>query len=325
MRIAIIGAGMAGLACAERLIAQGHEVRLFDKGRGPGGRMSTRRVETAEGVAEFDHGAQYFTVRDQAFRRRVEAWIATGCVAAWPAAGNDAKREVQSEAYVGVPAMSAPLREMAQALGARFATQVTRLERHAGGFRLRTASAEIIDADAAVLALPAEQAAAMLALTAPDLAAQASAVPTAPCWTVLLAFSQPLATAVPCWRGGDTGILAWAARNSSKPGRSGPESWVLQAGADWSQRHLEADPDWVAKALQAALSQWLGIPSPPPLVVQSHRWRFARSGAAGSLALWDRHRRLGVCGDWLIGPRVEAAWLSGTALADQIGAANPGE
>jgi len=229
MRIAIIGAGMAGLACAERLIAQGHEVRLFDKGRGPGGRMSTRRVETAEGVAEFDHGAQYFTVRDQAFRRRVEAWIATGCVAAWPAAGNDAKREVQSEAYVGVPAMSAPLREMAQAIGARFATQVTRLERHAGGFRLRTASAEIIDADAAVLALPAEQAAAMLALTAPDLAAQASAVPTAPCWTVLLAFSQPLATAVPCWRGGDTGILAWAARNSSKPGRSGPESWVLQA------------------------------------------------------------------------------------------------
>jgi predicted NAD/FAD-dependent oxidoreductase len=316
MRIAIIGAGMAGLACAEHLVAQGHEVRLLDKGRGPGGRMSTRRVRTADGVAEFDHGAQYFTVRDPSFRRRVEAWIAAGYVAAWPAAG--------SQAYVGLPGMSAPLRQMAEVLGVRFATEVTGLERHADGVQLTLASAGVIDADAAVLALPAEQAAGLLTLAAPDLADQASVISSEPCWTVLLAFAQPIAVAEPCWRGGDADVLAWAARNSSKPGRSGPESWVLQAGAEWSRRHLEADPGGVAQALQDALAQWLGIGLPPLLVAQSHRWRFARSGAAGLGSIWDRHRRLGICGDWLIGPRVEAAWLSGTALADRIGAAPPG-
>ena len=64
MRIGIVGAGMAGLACAEELTRLGHAVLLFDKGRGPGGRMSTRRIQTSAGEAYFDHGAQYFTVRD---------------------------------------------------------------------------------------------------------------------------------------------------------------------------------------------------------------------------------------------------------------------
>lgn len=100
MRTAIVGVGMAGLACAERLAGRGHVLTLLDKGRGPGGRMSTRRVATEAGEANFDHGAQYFTVRDPGFRTRVDAWVATGCVAPWVAAG--------AEAFVGVPGMNAP-------------------------------------------------------------------------------------------------------------------------------------------------------------------------------------------------------------------------
>ncbi|MFM8940069.1 MAG: FAD-dependent oxidoreductase, partial [Phenylobacterium sp.] len=60
-RIAIIGAGLSGLACARSLHREGRKVQLFDKARGPGGRMSTRRVETPLGTIGFDHGAQYFT------------------------------------------------------------------------------------------------------------------------------------------------------------------------------------------------------------------------------------------------------------------------
>ena len=41
---AIIGAGMAGLACATRLAAAGCAVRLFDKGRRPGGRMASKSL-----------------------------------------------------------------------------------------------------------------------------------------------------------------------------------------------------------------------------------------------------------------------------------------
>lgn len=309
MRVGIIGAGMAGLACAESLFVQGHDVTLFDKGRGPGGRMSTRRIETSAGVACFDHGAQYFTIRDDAFRRQAEAWIARGAAAPWPSAG--------SEAYVGVPAMNAPVKQMADGQRVHWATLITRIEKSGPGWRLILDQGEAVEADIVIVATPAEQAAALLASIAPDLAACARLAPSAPCWTVMLAFAEALPVAQDCWRG--EGVIGWAARNNSKPGRAGPESWVVQAGPDWSTAHLEADQEWVAAGLKGALAALLGTALPPCIGQSIHRWRYARSGAEGSGAIFDRARGLGVCGDWLIGPRVEAAWLSGTMLAEQIG------
>jgi renalase len=309
MRVGIVGAGMAGLACAEGLARQGHEVVLLDKGRGPGGRMSTRRMQTALGEAQFDHGAQYFTVRDQGFRVRVEAWIAEGVVAPWPAA--------ESDAYIGVPAMNSPVRRMAQGFGVRWSTLVTKVESVGPGWRLFVESGEVFDVDMAVIAAPAEQTAALLATAAPDMASHAGAATSEPCWTIMLAFSAPVAVVRDCWRGEH--VIGWAARNSAKQGRTGPESWVVQATPDWSRGHLEADSDWVAASLTAALSCTLGVELPDSVGIASHRWRFARSAAEGFGAILDPDRRLGLCGDWLIGPRVEAAWLSGTGLAERVG------
>jgi len=309
MRIGIVGAGMAGLACAEELTSLGHEVRLFDKGRGPGGRMSTRRIPTSAGEANFDHGAQYFTVRDDAFQRKVAAWISEGAAAPWPPAGSDA--------YVGVPAMNAPVRLMANGQSVDWETLVKRIEEFGRGWRLVLDRGEAVDVDMAIVATPAEQASDLLASVAPDLAARAREAPSEPCWTLMLAFFEAVAVAQNCWRGED--IIGWAARNSSKPGRIGPESWVVQASPVWSRLYVEADPEWVTAKLKEALSNMLAIPLPPVAGESCHRWRFARSGADGSGALFDRNRHVGICGDWLIGPRVEAAWLSGKALAEQIG------
>lgn len=309
MRIGIVGAGMAGLACAEELTRLGHVVLLFEKGRGPGGRMSTRRIQTLAGEAYFDHGAQYFTVREDAFQRKVAAWISEGVAALWPPAGSDA--------YVGVPAMNAPVRLMANGQSVEWGTLVKRIEEFGRGWRLVLDRGEAADVDIAVVATPAEQASDLLASVAPDLAARARAAVSEPCWTLMLAFFEAVAVAQNCWRGQD--IIRWAARNSSKPGRIGPESWVVQASPIWSRLHLEADPEWVSVMLKGALSKMLGIPLPPVAGASCHRWRFARSGADGSGASFDRNRHIGLCGDWLIGPRVEAAWLSGKALGEQIG------
>ncbi len=79
LKVAVVGAGLSGLVCARVLADHGHEVRVFDKGRGPGGRMSTRRA----GPWRFDHGAQYFTVRDSRFARWVESWKKDGLVTPW--------------------------------------------------------------------------------------------------------------------------------------------------------------------------------------------------------------------------------------------------
>ena len=73
-RVGIIGAGIAGLTLGIRLNRAGHSVALFDKGRGVGGRTSTRR---GNGIA-FDHGAQYFTVRDPRFRAFLDEHVPGG-------------------------------------------------------------------------------------------------------------------------------------------------------------------------------------------------------------------------------------------------------
>ena len=301
---------MAGLACAEGLQGNGHNVLVMDKGRGPGGRMSTRRLDTAAGPATFDHGAQYFTVRDPGFGTRVAAWVAEGVVAPWLAAGSDA--------FVGVPAMNAPIRQMATAVPVQWGVEVKTLSPHKEGWQLVAQSGEEVEADAVVVALPAEQAAQLVGDSAPDFTTAARSTPSAPCWTLMLAFDRPLPTPMNCQRVGKDDALRWVGRNGSKPGRTGPEAWVLQAGAEWSKQNLEADAAWVTRELSAAFEALLDLTVPVPTASSAHRWRYARSGANGSGALWDNDRHLGICGDWLIGPRVEAAWMSGTMLAKQI-------
>ena len=313
MRVGIVGAGIAGLACAEGLTARGHDVVVFDKGRGPGGRMSTRRFATSQGEAQFDHGAQYFTMRDPAFAAQVGTWAADGVVAPWTAAG--------SGAYVGVPAMNSPVRELAGRHDVRWSASVTGVQRHDAGWGLRVGADEVHDVDLVVIAVPAEQAAALLADTAPDLAALAGAAVSEPCWTVMAAFSEPVAAERDCWSGSGEGVVGWAARNNAKPGRTGPESWVVQATSGWSRRHIDADADAVTADLVAALSTALGVALPARIGVAAHRWRFARSAPGGPGVILDPERGLGLCGDWLIGPRVESAWLSGTRLAERVVAA----
>ena len=113
----------------------------------------------------------------------------------------------------------------------------------------------------------------------------------------------------------DAGDIAWAARNSAKPGRAEPETWVVQASAAWSSAKLEASADDVIKLLLAGLSDAAGVPIPKPIAALAHRWRYALSAGTGDGALWNPALGLGVCGDWLLGPRVECAWLSGRMLA----------
>ncbi|HCJ43783.1 MAG TPA: NAD/FAD-dependent oxidoreductase [Erythrobacter sp.] len=309
MRIAIVGAGMAGMSCGQRLSRLGHEVRLFDKGRGPGGRMATRRMEDGGTTLHFDHGAQYFTARDPRFVEQVAHWEASGVAARWAAAGDDA--------WVGTPAMNAPLKAMAGELGVQFGTRIEQLVRDGDGWQIDGEGAPDARFDAVLVAVPAEQAGPLLQPHAPAMATLADQTASDPCWTLMAGFEAPLALVQDTLR--QRGPIGWAARNNAKPGRANEECWVIQASPEWSRAHLEEDAETVAAALLAELAEANGGPLPRQLGATAHRWRFARSGTAGEEALWDAEQRIGVCGDWLIGPRVEAAYMSGLLLAEAVG------
>jgi hypothetical protein len=169
--------------------------------------------------------------------------------------------------------------------------------------------------------VPAEQAAVLLAEPAPDFAARAAAVSSAPCWAVMAGFAAPLPL-VDTFRA-ESGPVSWAARNSAKPGRSGTETWVIHASPGRSRELIDLPKEEVAAVLLADFFAAAGAPPTAPIHLDAHRWLYAQPEArqearTGAAPLYDPRLRIGIAGDWLHSPRVEGAWLSGRALADQV-------
>lgn len=270
--------------------------------------MASRQLETAHGLASFDFGAQYFTVRDPGFAAEVARWAEAGMATRWP--------EARPDAWIGVPLMTSMLPTLAAQHDVRYGHHVSGLARDANGWRLLGEGLPTDHFDAAVLALPAEQAAPILTLHDFELARTALFARSQPSWSGMFAFETPIAQSKNILR--DHGILAWAARNSAKPGRSGPESWVVQASPEWSAANLERTPEEIAPFLLTALGDATGGPLPDPLAHAVHRWRYALSAGTGLGCLWNGAIRIGACGDWLLGPRVESAWISGRTLAERM-------
>jgi len=316
LKIAVMGAGIAGLSCATRLKQSGCVPTVFEKSRGLGGRMNTRRSEGWQ----CDLGAQYFTARDPGFRAEVARWEAHGAAGRWQATpailGGSGVRGggAEPERFVGVPRMSAPARLLADGLEVRCATTVQQFRREAEGWQLETKEHGWLPEHyhALVLALPAPQAATLLAAAAPDQAALAAAHRMRPCWALALRYDKPLDLGFDAAFVNE-GPLRWIARDSSKPGRPPAESWLLHASPVWSEQYLEASPDTVTADLLAAFATLDGQ-TPADLTV--HRWRYADSEVFDSRGhSWDAVMQLGLCGDWLNHGKVEGAWLSGHGLA----------
>ncbi|MEM1053246.1 MAG: FAD-dependent oxidoreductase, partial [Pseudomonadota bacterium] len=292
--------------CGTALAAGGIDVCLLDKGRGPGGRMATRRAEIGGQAVSFDHGAQYFTAREPAFRAAVAAWEEQDAVGSWPAAGDDA--------WVGKPGMNGPIRVMADSLNVRWGVRALSLVREETGWHV-DAGDHSFAAKRVLIAVPAEQAAELLEEAAPDLAAIASAVRSEPCWAVMVAFEKGLEIAPDSLRSAEAPI-AWAARNSAKPGRVGKECWVLHASPTRSRELIDLPKEAAANVLLADFWEQTGAQPQKPSHLTAHRWLYAMPVAVkGNPARYDAGNGVGIAGDYLHSPRVEGAFLSGKALA----------
>ena len=300
MDIAIIGAGLAGLSAARDLCAAGHAVTVFDKSGGIGGRVATRRTDHGA----FDHGAG----------------VLHGIPDALRAAAGEAAAGFET-GLVGVPGNSGFARALANGTEVRGRHRVTGLSL---GPEMRWSltfedGMRAGDFEAVLICIPQPQARALLETSelevAPDTVfAGLETVTMRPCWTLMATFDA----AVPApdrLEIGDPPALA--RRDAAKPGRDALETWVMQAEADWSEAHLEEATEHVAQVLVASFRAATGASE--PVHAAAHRWRFARTGRPlGKHCLWDPAHRIGLAGDWCIGPDAGDAVASGKALAAAV-------
>ena len=336
---AVVGAGIAGIACARTLVQAGHQVTVFEKSRGVGGRMATR----SSPFGTFDYGTQYFTVRDPRFEQALSTvpnvckpWSAT-TVRMLDELGRVTSEGLPAREahWVPKPGMNALVKQWAVPLVAQnrveLETRVMQIERDAldsKRWQLRTDSADgaqhvFSGFDAVLLAMPSAQTSALLQTTGKSKAMvqKVDKVTVGPCWTLMLAFPnamQPgMSSLGPQWNAARSTHhrIAWLARESSKPGRSGVERWTIQASTAWSQEHLDDDAPRVQAKLLKAFSEVTGIRA-EPTHLDTQRWRYAQTiKPLGQSHLWDSKAGIGVCGDWCLGHRVEDAFISGLELA----------
>lgn len=320
MRIAIIGAGIAGLSAARRLADSNCQVEVFEKSRGNGGRMHTRRGPPAD----FDLGAQYFTARTPDFVAQVEQWRADGIVANWALAPSsiDPQGQIQHSPdqqprFVGTPGMSSPAHWLAKGIRIHHQTRIEHVDREAGGWSLHGTEQSFSGFDALIVATPAPQAAALVADSA-RLSQQVSDTSMTPCWAVALGFAEASGLAIEA-AFVDGHPVSWLARNNLKPGR--PESaevWVLHSAPDWTDKHLEETPEEIGKLMGRWFVETLK-PGKEPQLLRIHRWRYARTQSRiDSRNCYDDELKLGICGDWCGGGRVEGAWLAGQEVAHHL-------
>lgn len=299
MNVAVVGAGIAGLAAARSLVDRGHTATIFERSQTPGGRVATRVISAIElprglsGELAFDHGAQYFTVREQRFSALAAEWERDRAIAKWTGRivvfDGEGWEDVEqgTNRYVGTPGMSAIAIAMAAGLDVRF------------GQRIDTPDTLLPEFDHVIVATPS-----------------AATVSMKPCWTVMAAFEERVAARFDAaFVNGSA--LSWITRNTSKPKRNRKiDAWVIHASPAWSQAHFDDQPDDVGAFLMEAFEDLIPAGLPRAFYATVHRWRHATADPPLAVgAIHDPGSRITWCGDWCKGARMEDAYLSGIEAA----------
>ncbi len=309
--VLVVGAGIAGVACGRSLQAAGVPVRLLDRGRVPGGRMASRRIDERY----VDTGASYFTVRDERFEAVVRDWQARGLAREW------------TDTFVTVPGgeqKSGPVRWAAagglRSLVTDLAADLT-IEQHREVTSVAPSEQGLLvdgqPARTVVLAMPDPQA---LRLLDPSLAEPRSLIGERE-WEPALALVARFPDRSWTFDGAfvDDPVLSWVADDGSRRGDGAPVL-VAHSTPSFARTRL-ADPAAAGAELVAALRRLVDLPEPVSTYVQ--RWTFAKpsGGRYEPYGLvGEPGRTIALCGDGWGASKVEAAWLSGHLLGEALAA-----
>jgi len=319
-RIAIIGAGIAGITLARALHTKA-DVAVFEKSRGLGGRMATRR----EGNFAFDHGTQYFTGRSRPFREFLMPLREKGVVAAWEgkvvtlARGKHETDRIWFEPhYVAAPTMNAACKALGEDIPVHTATEIARAARTAQGWELTDTKGVKHAADWLITTAPAPQS---VKLIGEYLPAEHPLRTThlQGCYALMLGFGKPwdrswIAAKV------DDSPLGWISVDSSKPGRDASlTSLVLHSTNAWANANLERNAGEVEEILLEEFTDLTGIDGRSADTRSLHRWKYALVENPGKSGFYcDPAQHLAAVGDWSVTSRVEEVWFASTELAEKI-------
>lgn len=319
----IVGAGISGLLAARELESAGWTVTLLDKGRGVGGRMATRRV----GGGTFDHGAQFFTVREDRFERLVKGWLEAGVAREWTRGFADASGEMNEDGYPryrGAEGMSSIPKHLAHGLDVRTGERAVEVNARGGGWEVVCDSGLRATADVLMLTAPAPQSLELIHSGNFDLPADArrrlEEISYDPCLALMVALDTPDIVPEPGGVQIKDEPLDWIGDNHRK-GISADPAVTIHAGPRWSREHYSDDEDEITITLLSLAGGQLGRDLAARVRETSlARWRYSwvTNPHPEPSLLASEEPALIFAGDGFGQPKVEGATLSGLAAADTL-------
>lgn len=309
LRAGIVGAGIAGANCAGTLAAAGWEVDVFEKARGAGGRLSTRRME--QGWATL--GSPFISARRDPFRSQLRDWVRQGWIepvrsGVWQGRANRSWAQAQLQNHYR------PISEPSQLVRQLLGDARLHLQTRVAALQPRTVILDdgraLGDYDCVVCSVPTPQAIPMLDAL-PLLRERLHEVHYRPVWSFLMRWEGGPAAEVIKF---DDHLLDVAVRQTA----GGPGLWAVHSSHEFAETYLEAPLEEASTRAASALMGLLGLPWPVE-VEAAHLWRYARPETpAGGFWVGDRENRVALIGDGIAGEGVERAWESGLRLAQAI-------
>ncbi len=326
--IAVIGAGVAGLTCARKLQQAGRRVVIFDKSRGLGGRLATRRL----GGTHADHGVCYLQPKGVAFGQLIDELANEQILRIW----TEGIHRLSVNGVLQPPAKFAPCyaapsgataitRYLGKNLEIIYGQAITAISPISNGWQLNSADGQW-NAEQVVVAVPPAQALMIAgAVIDADCSEQMSLVKFTTSITAIAVFpkNQQAAAAQLAWQGIqgiDHPILGWVGLDSSKQLAPLQPVLVVQSSAAFAAEYFDApELEVIGQQLLAAAAP-LAIGLDSPEILQVHRWgyAFAQNPLPDLFLTAQGQAPLYFCGDWCGGNRVESAFLSGLAVAEKI-------
>jgi renalase len=316
-RIAVIGAGLAGLSCARVLRRAGCYVEVFEQERIIGGRMAGTRL----GGVAFDHGCPYVAAKSQRFKSYLDEIAGNGYAARWNAKssqGEEGGGQLQPW-YVGTPGMGSIVRPLAESVRINAGRKVHTLQRVDKSWHIWFEDQTSAGPFAAVaVCVPAPEARLLLGQV-DKLSDALQKVRMSPCWSLMVRIEERVLPDQDVFSDMSQ-VIRWVARNNSKPGRSARgEHIVLHASPAWSRETEDAEPEMVAEELWGEVSHVLSLPPVRPAQMLAHLWRNGIvETSLGETYLFSREQMVGLAGDWCLGRLGEHAFESGALLGKAI-------
>jgi renalase len=330
IEIAVIGAGIAGLTCAQKLQQAGKTVVLIDKSRGLGGRLATRRLAGTHA----DHGVCYLQPKGELFRQWSSKLVAAGILRVWTegihslAADGILQSPTKFAPYYAAPegatSIAKYLGRDLEIIGDRLITSIDPIN---NGWQLSSKDPEFaLTAKQVIFATPPAQALVIAKKEIdPTCIQQLSSIQFSRSITAIAVYppTDQTAAAAISWQGIqciEHPTLAWIGLDSSKQLNPTQPVLVIQSSAYFAEQYFDA-PDLaiIGQKLLDAIVPLIPTLTTPELI-QVHRWgyAFAQNPALEQFLAAQTTAPLYFCGDWCSGNRVESAYLSGLAVANQI-------